>query len=370
MLLKRRTLIKTLLSLSIYFDRDNPLKIFERQIYIKMKKFLKILLIFLLFNSTSLNVFAVFNNFNMKEENKKMTSDVEVFLEKNFYLEQIFNDKYKLIKKIRSGNTSSAYLIEDNLKNKYVLKVASKQKHSWVNRQLQCYSSAEKILKNYVSNIKIPKCIESGENFIIEEYWGEELDKDMLLKLSEDEKDVIAKEIANFLYFLHNYKFTKTENNNTKPITFPSFFKLEDCYNYLYPILTEVQRKKLLTMIDRFNNRNTSDEIKTLIHYDLRTPNILYNSEKKILAIIDFEDLRYDNVYYDFCPRVNPRLPTEIIFKIINYYNERSSQKIDFNKVTLFYKLFSIYEFCTCMKFRDGFECPQSINEIVKLALN
>ncbi len=273
------------------------------------------------------------------------------------------NNNYRLVKKIRSGQTSTAYLIENKSKGKFILKFPSNLQSNfqqWLDNQHASYLSISNITQGYNGKINMPKCIESGDEFIIEKYLGEELNEEIFKKLDSNDKHQICEEIADFMVFLHN---NKNDKNNLSPITLPEFFTLDDCYRYLNPILLENQKQKLSNIIDQFTNRDISDEVVTKVHYDLRLPNILYDVESKTLAIIDFECVREDNVYYDFCPRVSPRLPIEMIQDIINCYNNQSHNKINFNKVKLFYDIFSIYEICTCAKFRDGINPNDIQNE-------
>lgn len=319
-----------------------------------------------------LSVLLLFQKIQKKNTDEMFDNQLkeltDISLQEKSMLKEILidnlNNNYKLVKKIRTGQSSIAYLITDKKNEKFVLKTPTSSKsdpEKWLNEHLSLYSQISDILDGYSGDVKVPVCVKNGNYFVVEEYLGEELSEEVLQKLETVDRNKICKKIANFLNFLHNNN--TLNENKILPVTLPDFFTLKNCYEYVEPILSTAQRKKLLDLIDKFSKRTVSDEVTTRVHYDLRLPNILYNKENKTLAIIDFECIREDNIYYDFCPRVTPRLPIDISSEIIKYYNQKAPNKINIDKVKLFYNIFSIYEICTCSKFRDRIDLTNTTNE-------
>lgn len=136
-------------------------------------------------------------------------------------------------------------------------------------------------------------------------------------------------------------------------------FTLKDAYNYLNDAgaLNSDEQKSLTNLISYFEKRDTSDEITALTHTDIRLQNIVYNSKTKTFGLIDFESLNtIAPIYYDFTSGTvgSYGIPYDLCSKIIDRYNEISDIKVDKEKIKMFHKLGTMYELCTCAKFRDN----------------
>lgn len=60
-----------------------------------------------------------------------------------------------------------------------------------------------KDLSDYQGNCNIPQYIKLGSNYVVEKYLGEDLTQEVYDSLSEEEKDGIARDMADFLVYLH-----------------------------------------------------------------------------------------------------------------------------------------------------------------------
>lgn len=286
------------------------------------------------------------------------------------HIEKLFNYKYKIMYQLGdTGWHTSAYLMEDGNSNKYVLKIPNDINDSeWIKSQKKTYNKIKRLLSLYSGNVQFPNYICIGENFVIEEYLGEELSAEFFETLSEVEKNHIERSLAHFINFL-----TKTDIDDIPPVKYsklfyfyPKIFSLDDCFNYLKNSLTKEEQNFVLKMKEDFLNRNRDDEINVLTHCDLRGSNILYNKSNKKLAIIDFELLGRENIYYNFVPHAASKFNTSynLLAKSIDYYNKISACKISKKKVELWHKIGSIYEICVYAKFKKNVHSTDDIKKL------
>ena len=261
------------------------------------------------------------------------------------YFNKELNGEYKILGQLgRSGERSSAYLMEatNGEKEKYVLKIPNSEKQAtdWVRNQSEVLNLV-KDLSDYQGNCNIPQYIKLGSNYVVEKYLGEDLTQEVYDSLSEEEKDGIARDMADFLVYLHakhspGGKEQLDRNRN-----------IDEILEHIKPLQTEDEQKDLAAKIEWFKNRDTNDEVCVLTHSDIRGQNVLYNKETKKVAIIDFELMRDANIYYDFVPAAAASFGLDygMFFKMINYYNATSEYKVNAEKIKLLHEL-GIWDEC------------------------
>lgn len=275
------------------------------------------------------------------------------------YYQGKIGPNYKIISpKGMSGSYATAYNLEDNQGNRFVLKICNNPQNTehQIQQQRKTQEKINKYYSDYNGNLKIPNYVKIGNDFVIEENLGEKLDLEILENLDDKEQEKFVNGIAEFLAYTH-----KNERDKVFPyiLGHEGVFTLKDAYNYLNDAgaLNSDEQKSLTNLISYFEKRDTSDEITALTHTDIRLQNIVYNSKTKTFGLIDFESLNtIAPIYYDFTSGTvgSYGIPYDLCSKIIDRYNEISDIKVDKEKIKTFHKLGTMYEFCTCAKFRDN----------------
>ncbi len=282
-------------------------------------------------------------------EKNKLTEE-----EKTYY-ENMFEGKYKILEQIgMTGSKTSAYLLIDKNNNKYVLKIANdKNDKEWIDRQKETIENRDCLLDGYYGNVFIPRVILTGNNFIVEEYAGEDFTKDLYDSLDEIERKQVALDIANFLNFIHQ----KNPVNEISPFTGFDKPTFEEIINYCNKDISEKLKNHIDELLLKYSSRDVSDEITTNVHSDIRYQNVLYNRDTKKISVIDFELTRRKNIYCDFVPAAPAsfEMSYEFLSDIINDYNDLNKKIpiiIDIEKVKLLHKLGCFHEYGRCAVYR------------------
>lgn len=90
--------------------------------------------------------------------------------------------------------------------NGFVLKVPNscrEVRSKWMEEQNKQKVVLERLFRNCSLNVKLPNVIKLSENYLVEEYLGENLDFQVYVNLTDIEKNKIARDVAAFLSFLH-----------------------------------------------------------------------------------------------------------------------------------------------------------------------
>lgn len=138
--------------------------------------------------------------------------------------------------------------------------------------------------------------------------------------LSNKEIEGISKDIAKFMYQLHNIK---DEKNN--------IFTVTNIGTNLTDFLDELLNKHIDETGRKFwNKKNINNKEKCLVHGDLNSSNILLDKNNNVTAIIDFGFAGFGNKYNDI-GRIIGRCPENFKSNIIEKYEECSKEKLDNN---------------------------------------
>lgn len=257
-----------------------------------------------------------------------------------------------------SGAHATAYKLEDTHGKRFILKIPNNPQNAahWIQNQRKTQENIHKYYSDYKGSLKIPNYIKISDDFVIEENLGKSIDSETLENFDEQEREKFINGLAEFLSYTH-----KKEKGKISPyrLGHEGFFTLKDAYDYLNNAgaLNSEEQKLLTDLITHFEKRDTSDEVSALAHTDIRIQNIVYDFETKIFGLIDFETLNTDApIYYDFTSGTIGAfgIPYDLCYKIIDRYNDISDLKVDKEKIKIFHKLGTMYELCTCAKFRDN----------------
>lgn len=138
------------------------------------------------------------------------------------------------------------------------------------------------------------------------------------------EKDVnkVSKQIAKFMYELHNVK----EEDK--------IFSIENIGLDLNDFIDELLKKHVSKNDMKFwknNNFKIFDrdlKTKCLVHGDLNSSNILLDDDNNVTAVIDFGFAGYGNKYFDIA-RIIGRCPKKFEKSIVNEYELLENKKIN-----------------------------------------
>ncbi len=301
----------------------------------------------------------------IKDQKNNTLNDEEM----KYYQAKIGNEYKFVSNKGKVGTVTTVYDIENSKGEKFVLKISCNPVNTekWIKKQTEVWNKIKTYYKDYKGELKIPNYIKIGDDFIIEESLGEPLNAEVLGNLSPDVLEKLPKGLAEFMAFSHKQERGKSDEKYS--FGCEGVFTLKDAYNYLNDahVLNENEQTMLLDLIDKFNNRDKSDEISALTHCDTRLQNIVYNPKTEKFGLIDFDMLNdIKPIYYDFTSAAVGAfgIPYDISCRTVDYYNEISDTKIDKEKVKLFHKLGSMFEYCMVAKFRDKKTDNKQIHEL------
>ena len=282
--------------------------------------------------------------------------------------EEELDKQYVLKQQIGVGERTVVYkMIKCDTKEEYVL-LLPKEALSFERKQ-KFKSFFEAVIKmqqfcteGYHGNIFIPK-VQLFDGFRIQKYGGEVLSQELYNQLTMKQKGKIAKDIAQYLWFVHE-KSIENENNSLFDNEKVKIGQI-DTYNYWSSedmrsdilcwdkFLTKADRTMLDKLISDYEYRDKSDEIAVLTHGDLRFQNMLYDREKERLAIIDYELCHVRSLYRDLCPFCHSGLNEDLITEIVKNYNGYANQlKFNIEKVKLFSSIAALAECSRCSRIR------------------
>lgn len=275
-----------------------------------------------------------------------------------YYQEKIGNN-YKIMSNVgKSGYCATAYEIEDENKNKFILKIPNNPARAkdWIDQQKSTAEKIKKYYKDYDGSLKITDYVTIGDDFVIEKNLGQQIGKEEFWKsLPEEEILKFINGMAEFLRFTHS-----KERGNVSPMVLDhKSFKFEDACNYLSKAgaINSDEQKMILDLVEKFRSRATDDEITCLTHNDIRSQNIVYDAQQKQFALIDFESLNESGKLYigiTSKPVAINGIPYHILSKIIDKYNEISDIKVSKEKIKMILKLGSLFEIAVFSKYKHS----------------
>ena len=234
--------------------------------------------------------------------------------------------KYKFIKTLGKGASSSVDLAKDENGNNVVIKHCNKEnKHTWKQECLKEISITSSLAKTNPSCNFPTSRIENidGEDIMVSTFiQGKELSKDVLEELPEAQQKQIAKDLGTFLYYLHNQSIKQQEQKSSShslDIFNKKEKKLKERLNLLP---TEVQ-EQINQVISDFDNDTNYGKINVLSHNDLIKDNLLYDKSSQKLSVIDFGDTEINDIYTDFAYLMRTgQLGDKFGIDVINAYNK------------------------------------------------
>ena len=217
-------------------------------------------------------------------------------------IKKLLEDKFNIliynIKQIGEGYDSKAYLVNDE----YIFKIKfSANKKKGYEKEKAIYDFLNSRLN---TNIKIPNIEYSfiSEDISIlgyKEIKGKFLNPELYSTLSQEEKNQLKKDIANFLRLMHDLDYSDISSYtiDNKQNVLEEYQLLRDT---IYDNLTDIEKQYIESFMQRLNTTNIFDGRKCLCHNDFSCNHLLLDNNNRLCGIIDFGDSGIIDEYCDF----------------------------------------------------------------------
>ena len=213
-------------------------------------------------------------------------------------LEEKFSISIDSIRQIGEGYDSKAYLVNDE----YIFKIKfSANKKKGYEKEKAIYDFLN---RNLNTDIKIPN-VEysyiSDEISILgyKEIKGKFLNPKLYSTLSQEEKNQLKKDIANFLRLMHDLDYSEISSYtvDNKQNVLEEYQLLRDT---IYDSLTDIEKQYIESFMQRLNSTDIFDGKKCLCHNDFSCNHLLLDDNNRLCGIIDFGDSGIIDEYCDF----------------------------------------------------------------------
>ena len=213
-------------------------------------------------------------------------------------LEEKFSISIDSIRQIGEGYDSKAYLVNDE----YIFKIKfSVNKKKGYEKEKAIYDFLN---RNLNTDIKIPN-VEysyiSDEISILgyKEIKGKFLNPKLYSTLSQEEKNQLKKDIANFLRLMHDLDYSEISSYtvDNKQNVLEEYQLLRDT---IYDSLTDIEKQYIESFMQRLNSTDIFDGKKCLCHNDFSCNHLLLDDNNRLCGIIDFGDSGIIDEYCDF----------------------------------------------------------------------
>ncbi len=236
----------------------------------------------------------------------------------NKIIENEFGLKIENISVLGEGLDSVAYLVN----SEYIFKIS---KHEEARRNLKKEIQVLNYLKGKLS-LQIPVIEFYSEEYSIcgyREMKGSILTPEMYNKMTDEEKEKLAQDIAKFLKELHSLSLPDIEDLEINVLEdYKSDYEL--LKKMVYDELPDKSKKYIDNLFSRIlNDQRIMKYDKVLCHNDLSCNHIIMQNNKAI-GIIDFGDVAITDRDKDFIyllENSDEELGREFGLKVLDYYN-------------------------------------------------
>lgn len=241
-------------------------------------------------------------------------------LEDNFeeIISKALEDKIiNKIKLIPTGWTNIVYEVETN-EGEFFFRFPRDE--FWSRTIVKDYEFAKYIYnKTDFDTVKLQLFYDNGRPFSMHKKIEGKPLAEKMNELSKEEIKEVSKDIAKFMYQMHNLEYSENEIfNNADNIG----LKLTEFLDELLNVHVSDEDIKF------WNNRETTKQKACLVHGDLNSSNVLLDKNNKVTAIIDFGFGGFGNKYDDVA-RIIGRCPETFKKDIVESYELLDNSKLD-----------------------------------------
>lgn len=250
----------------------------------------------------------------MKETFFKLDEDFETIIKNT-----LKNKEINKLNFITTGWTNIVYEVEAN-DGKYFFRFP--RDDFWARTIIKDYEFANYIYdKTDFNTVKLELHFDKGRPFSVhKKIEGTPLASKMNT-LSQAEVEECGKDIAKFMYELHNMKYDEQKIfNKTNNIGI-------DLPEYLNELLTLHVSKEDIKFWDNAQIKK-DNKCKKLVHGDLNSSNILLDKNNKVTAILDFGFGGFGDEYDDIS-RIIGRCPANFKKEIVKGYEECANKELN-----------------------------------------
>lgn len=150
---------------------------------------------------------------------------------------------------------------------------------------------------------------------------GVELSEEIFAKLSDNEKNLIAEQIAEFLTAMHSLTKEVLSPFKIDRADIPSETKRlrQQSKQYLEGVLNDNEYLKLTEILDALDSLDRESIQSVLVHNDMSTSHIFWDSDIGKIGVIDFSDRCLGDPAFDFTGLLD--YGNEFCKQIISLYN-------------------------------------------------
>lgn len=164
--------------------------------------------------------------------------------------------------------------------------------------------------------------------------------------IPKDQMTSVARQVGRFLTELHHTELAKMENVGFTIEQTQSYWEVfySNIKRDVFPFLNKAEQRSINQMFDHlFNSILTQQEIKTMIHGDLSSDHIIYDSDHACISgIIDFGDAQIGDPAYDFAGLYNC-YGSHFVHEVLRFYKLKEPMKNLLNRVEAFYSKQSVF---------------------------
>lgn len=250
-------------------------------------------------------------------------------IDENF--ENIINKSLKDVMKVTSissirpiytGWTNIVYRVISNNGNYYL---RFPRDEFWSRTIVKDYQFASFIKgKTSFNTVDLKLAYDNGRPFSIhKEFEGASL-AEKIVKMNSDKVEMVSKQLAKFMFELHNVKFNKDD-----------IFSVNNIGLELNDFITELLDKHVSDEDKEFWNTSNFEFSgkRCLVHGDLNLSNVILDSDDNISAVIDFGFAGFGNKYFDLARVLSRDYPPVFRDIIIRCYEELEGAKLDITEL-------------------------------------
>jgi len=175
---------------------------------------------------------------------------------------------------------------------------------------------------------------------------GNSLESEEFRLFDEQEKNILAQKLGDFLTILHNFNY---EGSSVVAMSIEETKEnwrcfLEEIRELVFPLLTGEEKEWTINLFNSFlNDEDNFSFIPCLIHGDLGSDHIIYDFDKRRLAgIIDFGDIQVGDPSYDFIG-IYIAYGKEFACEVFSYYQGNKDKNFISRIENFYYKRTPFY---------------------------
>ena len=266
---------------------------------------------------------------------------------------------------VLSKGAHSTVFVDENAPGIVIKKANNSESATYLKRQRHGYDIIESIKAHSKDlGVRLPELVEINDK---DQTVREKImpgvafdsDNEIYSALSEERKNDIVKQMAMFLNAMHSSSKCQPAQESIINMKKGGPRNADEIIAKFEGRLPKNIVNKLKRSEQYLLSSDKSDEFVVMTHGDLRTANLMYDTNMNKLAVLDFELAGPDNVYRDFIAGAPASsMPWDFTKRVIDYYNKIPDKKypikINPKKVQNMLLYGVLHEYARCIKPGDN----------------